>query len=313
MTTPDPPAAPDGGPNRRRPDRDRLLLDLGAQVRDLGTRVDGLKRTVVDVTSTVSEFGPQLIDVQRDLGKLSEQVEELLDSPEVKNPPINWVALPAEDAEREWDALGRWVHEVLASWYEITRDQLPDCWALHRPAFLQVSWLRTSHVESYLSRSHPNQAAEWNTRWLDAALEKIKAAIPDTRCRPLVGRPGEHLVDALEAQQRRGRDPQDLRERGQQLHQQVTQPTHAPPGQPGSPYSDPTYAPAPITPDPQPTHSTTGGGDRPGEQVIQLDYWRGYFEQAMRADVDMRRQREAQQQAEETARRRDQPPDPVTR
>jgi hypothetical protein len=291
--------APDGGPHHRAPDRDRLLVDLGTEVRALRENVERVRRNTADTAGVVAEFAPQVLDLQEDMARVRAELDALVDQPEIKNPPIDWVALPAEDAEREWDKLGHWVHEVLGGWYEITRAQLPDCWALHRPAFLHVSWLRTSHVEAYLARSHPSQAAEWNTRWLDAALEKIKETIPDTRCRAAAGRPGDHNLDALEEQQRRSRLHGDLAERGRQLREQAAR-SAPPPGQPGaSPYSDPAYAQPATPPEPaEPRH-----GDSPGRQVIQLDYWRGYFDQAMQADLAQRRQREAEQQQADAARR----------
>jgi hypothetical protein len=292
--------APDGGPNHRAPDRERLLVDLGNEVRALRENVERVRRNTAETAGVVAEFAPQVLDLQEDMARVRAELDALVDQPEIKNPPIDWVALPAEDAEREWDKLGQWVHEVLGGWYVITRAQLPDCWALHRPAFLHVSWLRTSHVEAYLARSHPSQAAEWNTRWLDGALEQIKEAIPDTRCRAAAGRPGDHNLDALEEQQRRSRLRGDLADRARELREQAARPAYAQaPGQPGaSPYSDPAYA-QPATP-PAPPESRNA--DSPAGQVIQLDYWRGYFDQAMRADLAERRRREAEQQQTDTGK-----------
>lgn len=271
--------APDGGPDKTPPGQDRWQVDLAADLRKTRGEVHALRNTVVDLASTISEWGPHLEDTQREVAELRGQVEELLESPEIKNAPVDWFQLPAEDAEREWPKLGEFVHEVLGGWYEVTREQLPDCWALHRPAFLQVAWLRTSHIEAYLERSHPAQAAEFNVRWLDAALEKIKRAIPDSRCRALAGRPGEHMVDRLAAQQRR--DP-------------VSSPA---PAAAASPYPNPYAQSGGQHPAPQPGAE---GGDpaatrAAGAEVIQWDYWGDYFHQAMRADLAWRRAREAQQ------------------
>jgi hypothetical protein len=182
---------------------------------------------------------------------------------------VNWCTLPAKDAEYQWEALGCWVHDVLGGWYEVTREQLPDCLALHRPALVQVSWLWTSHTEAYLPRSHPNQAAEWNTRWIDATLGKIKTAIPTSRCRAVAGRKGEHLVDELEAQQRRSQDPH------QHARQQTTHPAYTP----ASPYSDPSYAHGPAQ---------SGEIGSPGQQVIHRPFWQPYFEQAIQTDLTER-------------------------
>jgi len=292
--------APDGGPDNRTPDRDRQLVDLAADVRKSRGEIAKLRNTLVDLASTISEWGPQLVDTQKDVAKLSGQVEELLESPEIKNAPVDWFALPAEDAAREWVKLGEWVQEVLGDWYLITRAQLPDCWALHCPAFLQLAWLRSSHIEAYLSRSHPAQAAEWNVRWLDAALDKIKDYIPDSRCRAVAGGPGEHLVDKLQAEQ-------GSRVRGQEQTQpqaaDLRQHAAAGPSTSGNPYPNP-YAQQqpqrPVAPPATPAHPTAPGSAA-GQEVIRRDYWGGYFNQAMQADLMWRRERESRQAAETAA------------
>jgi hypothetical protein len=273
--------APDGGPNKRIPERDRLLIDLGMQVRSLGEKVERVRCVTVDTVRTLAEFGPQLANVQGELAELRGTVNQLCASEsKAKNAPVDWRGLSAEDAEQQWERLGCWVHEVLGGWYEITREQLPDCWALHRPALVQVSWLWISYIQAYLSDSHPNQAAEWNTRLIDAALGKIKAAIPASLCRAVAGRPGEHLVAALEAQQHRNRAP---RQRVGQLVYTHTN-TH--------PSPQPSYS---YDPHPPPVLPATGEVTSPGRQVIHRPFWRGFFEEAMQADLAERRRGEAEQ------------------
>lgn len=267
--------APDGGPDKRRADRERQLVDLAADIRKSRGEVHSLRNTVIDLASTISEWGPQLEDNQKEVAKLGVQVAELLESPEIKNAPVDWFQLAAENAEQEWPKLGQFVHEVLGGWYQVTREQLPDCWALHRPAFLQVAWLRTSHIEAYLERSHPTQAAEFNVRWLDAALEKVKRAIPDSRCRAAAGRPGEHLVDRLAAQQRRGPAETPVPTAGDSQYPNPYAQGASQQGPPSDEAGDPTRA--------------------AGAEVIQWGYWGEYFQQAMRADLAWRREREAQQ------------------
>jgi hypothetical protein len=277
--------APDGGPDNRTPERGRQLVDLAAYVR---SEVTKLRAITGDLASTVAEFGPQLVDTQKDIANLRGEVEQLVAGrAETDNPPVDWVHLAAEDAEREWPKLGEWVHEVLGGWYFVTRAQLPDCWALHRPAFLQVAWLRSSHIEAYLGHSHPAQAAEWNTRWLDAALAKIKECIPRSQCRAVAGQPGEHLVDQLAVQQRHETAP-------------------APAAAGSNPYPNP-YAqgphPATLASQSYPpvgTSTTASATESPaargaGEEVINWDYWGGYFNHAMQADIAWRRKREAHQ------------------
>jgi hypothetical protein len=310
--------APDGGPDRKPgPDRvqARLLTELGGQVRDINTKLAKLRLSLGEVAGVVSEFGPELADVQKGLAEVRGQVASLLEeTPEVTNPPVDWTHLPAEQAEREWDVLGRWVHEVLAGEYEITREQLPDCWALHRPALRTLTWLRCTYVDAYAEGARNVLSAEWNTRWMDSALAKIKDAIPASRCRPRVGEPGEHLVDVLAAQQQRSRvDPDQLRQNAQALRQQTSQPAYSAPGQPTGPYPAPSgpYPAPPATPAAGQPAPVATGSDSPGQQIIRLEFWRPFFDQAMRADIERRRAAEQAATEADNAAHRDsgeQPP-----
>ena len=90
----------------------------------------------------------------------------------------------------EWQALGDWVASILGPFYELTRAQLPDCWPLHRPAVLELVWLRRMYVAAHRPDAAPSAAADWHTRWRREALANIAAAIPETWCRP-----GEHWVE----------------------------------------------------------------------------------------------------------------------
>ncbi|PZS32647.1 MAG: hypothetical protein DLM61_06505, partial [Pseudonocardiales bacterium] len=72
-----------------------------------------------------------------------------------RNPAVDWPALTAEQAAAEWPRLAQWIDEVFVPWGEITRDALPDCWALHRPVVVQLSWLRSAHVQAYLPAAEP--------------------------------------------------------------------------------------------------------------------------------------------------------------
>jgi hypothetical protein len=67
------------------------------------------------------------------------------------------------------EQLATWIAEVLVPWYEITREQLPDCWALHRPAVRELSWLRITYLEAFTSTAATHQAADWHIRWPTAA------------------------------------------------------------------------------------------------------------------------------------------------
>jgi hypothetical protein len=263
--------APDGGPSALTADRDQLLVDLGTHLRLLGQRIDGVRHAA---SSTVMQLQPQLTDVQAELGLLRGEVTGLRTSqPQITTVPVNWPTLPTVAAEAAWEALGQWVQEVLGGWCEVTRDQLPDCWALHRPALMQVSWLWTSHTEAYQPHSRSHAAAEWNTRWLDAALDKIKKVIPASQCRPLADQPGQHLVHGLDAQQHHDR----------KLRQHASYAL----------YSDTTSTPDPRRPDLTPPRA--GVISSPGQQTIHKEFWQPYFEQAMQTDLAARRRRDGGQ------------------
>jgi hypothetical protein len=84
----------------------------------------------------------------------------------------------------QWPILARWVGDVLVPRYELTRDELPDCWALHLPVVAELSWLRTAYVAAYLTRSPAQLAADWHTRWRPAVLTRIKELIKADECTP---------------------------------------------------------------------------------------------------------------------------------
>ena len=94
----------------------------------------------------------------------------------------------------QWPILARWVGEVLVPRYELTRDELPDCWALHPPVVAELSWLRTAYVQAYLTRSPPQLGADWHTRWRPAVLTRIRELIKPDECSP-----GKHAAAARHA------------------------------------------------------------------------------------------------------------------
>jgi hypothetical protein len=110
--------------------------------------------------------------------------------------PVDWSAMDAERAATEWDALARWIDHTLVPSYEITRDQLPDCWALHRPAVVELAWLHSAHQAAHQPGAAPHLAAEWHTRWRPAALRAVHEAIPRRGTR--VCGPGQHLASEAE-------------------------------------------------------------------------------------------------------------------
>ena len=138
---------------------------------DLAPRVSALQQLVTD------EFG-------RLRGEVDVLLSERQEQDKTKNPPVDWAALSEEQAAEQWPILARWIGDVLVPRYELTRDELPDCWALHPPVVAELSWLRTAYVQAYLTRSPPQLGADWHTRWRPAVLTRIRELIKPDECSP---------------------------------------------------------------------------------------------------------------------------------
>lgn len=273
------------GPGSSRVGRDQVVADLDAELRtarrELGERLDALaaefeatRATTASTTGLVAETLPRLDGLFGEVAELRGRIDQLaaLVPKDPETPPVCWPALDVDEATAAWHALAGWVADVLGPWYQLTRGQLPDCWALHRPAVLELSWLHTCWTDAYLPHARPASAGEWHARWRPAGLAAIAAAIPEQYCRPAPDRPGEHLVEHRAAYQDR---------------EQRSGPYGPPPG---------TAAPAP-SPAPPPSGGPYGGPGRdftnPGDQVTTPQFWAPYLEQAKAADLDWRRRREA--------------------
>lgn len=154
---------------------DELLTDLAAQVgqhtksiAEHGTLISEMAPKVDDLKEQVTELGTTLQAVADKLGRAE-------DEPPSEADPIAWHQLDQELARIAWDRLVTWADEVLCPVYEITREQLPDCWTRHPAMRNELSWLYTLHVQAYLPGAPGSQAAEWHLRHLDGALGRIKA------------------------------------------------------------------------------------------------------------------------------------------
>lgn len=172
------------------------LTALAAHLRRLADRVDDLESHCSELTAAVAD------SVLPQLAEHTTQVQQLLVS--VKRDgerPVDWPAMDAERASTEWGNLADWIAHTLVPWYEITRDQLPDCWALHRPAVIQLAWLYDTYKAAHRPGAAPHLAAEWHTRWKPAALRAIHDAIPRRGTRTCG--PGHHLTNETERIPRR--------------------------------------------------------------------------------------------------------------
>lgn len=263
--------------------RDEIIADLDARLRrheaDTHAKLDQLDTTVSESAGLLAQAVPRL-------DGLSERVAELagrLDTRSGANTggpsagedaivPVPWPALTAEHAEVEWNRLGEWVATVLGPWYQVTRGQVPDCWALHRPVLLQLSWLHQAYVAAHTGPgASATAAAEWHVRWLPSALDAIAHAAPYARvkfdyegggpweraCHPgfhLDERPGQDRKEAKARPARRYEAPDDYARMDRPASMQPT---------------------VDLVHDP-----------------IEFRFWGEFWRQAMRTDVEARRHRE---------------------
>ena len=262
--------------------RDELLADLDARLRrheaDTRAALEQLDASVAESAGLLSQALPRIDELRERVAELTGR----LDTRPSNGPagggsgadgvaPVLWPALSAERAEREWNRLGQWVATVLGPWYQVTRGQVPDCWALHRPVQLTLSWLHCAHVAAHTGpAASAVAAAEWHTRWLPAALDAIAAAAPTA---VQSGRPGSGPWDGLICHPGFHLDTRPRNERAaREENHRPAQQHEMPDGQQGS--WQPTIE---ITSDP-----------------IEYRFWGRFWQQAVTDDVRARRQRESE-------------------
>jgi hypothetical protein len=265
--TPTPPPAGGGAPSS--PRRDQMLSDLAAELQAARAEhhkdITRLGALLAENATLLSQVLPRVTGLDEELADLAARVDGLTgtDPAEVVSPSLDWPGLSAEAAAKEWEALAEWVAEVLGPFYEITREQLPDCWALHRPAVIELVWLRRSWAAAHAPDALSSAAGEWHTRWRRDALANIRTAIPETWCRP-----GEHYVHARDRDQDRD---QWQRDRRPAL------------GEPGQPYRH--------TPGQRPDPSDPRVGEK--NEITAPRHWEPGYRAASAADLGWRRERDA--------------------
>ena len=222
MTTPpagngaDPEGSTGAGPAS--PRRDRMLSELAGEIRAARAEerrdVAALQAELARIAALLGENADLLAQVlprvgalDTELADLAGRVDELTGATPAVVAPVDWPALSADAAAAEWEALASWVADVLGPFYEITRAQLPDCWALHRPAVIELVWLRHCYAAAHAPDAAPGAAGEWHTRWRRDALANIATAIPKTWCRPGEHYLHEHDRDRRDREQVRPIDP----------------------------------------------------------------------------------------------------------
>ena len=177
-----------GGPVS--PRRDRIVSELAGEVRAARADVTRLAAAVADNADLLAHVLPRVAGLDDAVAELGGRVDALADTaPPAGAAAVDWPALTAEQAAAEWEALAAWVATVLGPFYEITRAQLPDCWARHPPAVIELVWLRRAYAAAHAPDATATAPAEWHTRWRRDALANIATLIPKRWCRP-----GEHYV-----------------------------------------------------------------------------------------------------------------------
>lgn len=210
---------PDGG-SARGADRDRAWRrevgeQLGATRRE-GERhaehLSRLARQVGELVDEVSQLLPRVDSLDIAVAGLATPGAQASDpdtgpgagdggggvsSGPAATPATRWTQLSRHDRSEAWDALARWVAEVLNGEYRLSRVALPDCWPVHPRAVRELAWLRTLHVATTTGPPpRPETVAEWHTRWLPAAVANLSAAIDARECAP-----GRHRLTEEERRQ----------------------------------------------------------------------------------------------------------------
>lgn len=171
--------------------RDELLARLAAQLRTthaaIARRLDTVEANVAESADLLGQALPRIDTAFDQLAALTERLD---DTPAA---PVSWPTLTAAEAATVWAELADWTDTVLVGWYRLTRAQLPDCWALHRPVLLQLTWLHSTYREAHTPGARAGLSADWHTRWLPAALAAIAAATgPAPGATASWCRPGHH-------------------------------------------------------------------------------------------------------------------------
>lgn len=278
------PGGEGGGPRLHAVQRrlTELAADLARARQELTDLIDqqhSTAQTAREAAGALSEVLPRVDDHGHTLDELRGRVDalsaELAASPKVT--AVCWPALTAAEADQTWQNLAKWVADVLGPFYRMTRGELPDCWARHPDAVIELVWLHTCWREAFDDAAgRPAAAAEWHTRWRPAALAAVAAAAPERLCRP-----GEHLIPTRESDAARS-EARDARAAA------------AVATSPGIGRVDPQGYQPPPPPAASPSDPGTGPQryDPARDQVTTAAHWGPHYEQAKADDLAWRRARE---------------------
>ena len=169
--------------------RDDVASELAALRRSL-RETDGIARESAEVLSETAPLVAELAEqvaALRDAGvgvsvahedSATAATRATLGMAPIPPTPWCWPLFDHDEAAAAWEALALWVGEVLAPGYELTRRDLPDCWALHPRMVAELSWLRASYLEAHARGEVAVKAADWHLRHLPGALAALAAAVP---------------------------------------------------------------------------------------------------------------------------------------
>lgn len=106
----------------------------------------------------------------------------------------DFTALSGAAEQTARDALDDWVTTILQGWYDLVgedqskgteykRLRVPSCWSQHPDVVTELGWLaQTWHRAVRHDGGDLSAVAEWHTRYLPAAVERIRRASSACAC-----------------------------------------------------------------------------------------------------------------------------------
>lgn len=198
-----------------RPGRPDVLRDVAAELRALRRSLTGTTDVARETAGVVSEIAPKVYHLEGQVAVLRGTVGKLVEEAEgtpaedpsltatreahgLRNDPPGpwcWPLFDVEQATKAWQALARWVGEVLAPQYGITLGEVPDCWPRHPRMVAELSWCRQAYLEAHTRGAAATKAQDWHLRGLPGVLAAISGAIPKGghQGRDVLCGPGHHM------------------------------------------------------------------------------------------------------------------------
>lgn len=175
--------------------REELRHELGAtngHIAEILPRLHDLEDRVAALTARVAP-GPSATVPPDDAtgpGAAAESpaAESATDAPTL-TPAVGWDQMDRAAAEQAWAALAEFVDTVLHRQYQLTRLQIPDCWALHPRMVREIAWLRTTYLDAGTAEpDEPTAAMPWHIRCIPGFLINVADAVDPRECRPGIHR-----------------------------------------------------------------------------------------------------------------------------